>query len=200
MKFQSIPVRTACAGAAFLLAVSTGSMALAAGDHAGGHGHGAHGSHGSHSTATDIGKPAAASVATRTIRVTMHDNYYEPEEITVKAGETVRFIVKNEGTLVHEFNIGTEDMHLAHAPEMQMMVEHGVLLSDRIDMAAAKHMQATMGHGMHDEPNSALLEPGKTAQFAWTFPEDGSITLEFACNVPGHYDAGMVGDLSITAE
>ena len=118
MKFQSIPVRTACAGAAFLLAVSTGSMALAAGDHAGGHGHGAHGSHGSHSTATDIGKPAAASVATRTIRVTMHDNYYEPEEITVKAGETVRFIVKNEGTLVHEFNIGTEDMHLAHAPEM----------------------------------------------------------------------------------
>jgi uncharacterized cupredoxin-like copper-binding protein len=196
MKSQFILGRPAFAVAplALLLALSTGSTTHAAGEHMGGHGENHHG------TSRQIGKPAAISVATRTIRITMHDNYYEPEEITVKAGETVRFIVKNEGQLVHEFNIGTEDMHLGHAPEMQMMVDHGVLLSDRIDRKAAMDMQKSMGHGMHEEPNSVLLEPGKTEQFAWTFPDDASVMLEFACNVPGHYDAGMVGDLSITSE
>jgi len=52
------------------------------------------------------------------------------------------------------------------------------------------------GHMMsHDEPNSALLAPGESAEIVWTFPEAGS--LEFACNVPGHYDAGMMGDITI---
>jgi Uncharacterized copper-binding protein len=184
--------------AAAALSIFLIQPAYAAGEHEGGHGHN-HG-HGHHGAREVIGKPAATSVADRTIRVTMYDNYYEPEEISVKAGETVRFIVSNEGSLVHEFNIGTADMHLAHAPEMQMMVDHGVLLSDRVDMQAAKHMQETMGHGMHEEPNSVLLEPGKTEQFAWTFPEDMTVTLEFACNVPGHYDAGMVGEFTVTAK
>ncbi len=47
----------------------------------------------------------------------------------------------------------------------------------------------------HDDPNSVLLEPGKTAEIVWTFNETTS--LEFACNVPGHYQAGMVGDLDV---
>jgi len=44
---------------------------------------------------------------TRSITVEMYDNYYEPEEISVKPGETVRFVVENKGNLVHEFNVGT---------------------------------------------------------------------------------------------
>jgi uncharacterized cupredoxin-like copper-binding protein len=86
-------------------------------------------------------------------------------------------------------------MHKAHAPEMMMMMEHGVIEADRINLEAAKQMQATMGHGMHEEGNSVLLEPGKTGEIIWKFPEHAAI--EFACNVPGHYDSGMVGKIKL---
>ena len=175
-------ITTTPIAALLAVAVSTGG-ALAAGQH--GHGHGG-----------DIGKPAKASAATRTITVVMHDSYYEPERLEIREGETVRFVIRNEGTLVHEFNIGTAEMHAAHSSEMQMMVDHGVLKASSIDREAAKQMQKTMGHGMHDEPNSVLLEPGKTGEITWTFPAHA--TLEFACNVPGHYDAGMAGAIELT--
>ena len=54
-----------------------------------------------------------------------------------------------------------------------------------------------MGHGMkHDDPNSVLVEPGKTAELTWTFSK--ATSLEFACNIPGHYQAGMVGKLTVS--
>jgi uncharacterized cupredoxin-like copper-binding protein len=149
-----------------------------------------------HGDGAAAGKPGKASQATTTIEVIMYDNYYEPENISVKEGETVRFIIKNAGELVHEFNIGTAEQHEAHAPMMQMMVEHGVLEADKINHDVAKVMQASMGHGAHDEPNSALLEPGKSAEIVWTFPAHAEI--EFACNVPGHYDGGMVGEVELS--
>ncbi|WNJ99919.1 cupredoxin domain-containing protein [Thalassospiraceae bacterium LMO-JJ14] len=149
-----------------------------------------------HGKATRIGAPGKVSEAARTIEITMHDNYYEPENISVKEGETVRFIIKNAGEFVHEFNIATADMHKAHGPEMMMMVEQGVLLADKIDRDAAKKMQASMGHGMHDDPNSVLLEPGKSGEMIWRFPERAD--LEFACNVPGHYESGMVGQVKLS--
>ena len=173
----------AIAPAALALAALPSAPAIAAGSHAGGHGGPA------------IGSPAQAGQADRTVEVTMRDNYYEPETLQVKAGETVRFVVKNAGSLVHEFNIGTAAMHAAHQDEMMMMVEHGVLTADSFDEAAGKAMESSMGHGAHDDPNSVLLEPGKTGEVVWTFPADGS--LEFACNVPGHYAAGMVGDITV---
>lgn len=158
------------------------------GDKGHGHGHG-------HGSAAKIGAPGKASAATRTIEVSLKDNYYEPENISVKAGETVRFKVKNDGDLVHEFAIATPEMHVAHQPEMQMMMDHGVLFPERIDYAAGKAMQKSMGHGMHEEHNSLLLEPGKSGEVVWTFPAKGE--LEFACNVPGHYDSGMVGRFTL---
>ena len=60
-----------------------------------------------------------------------------------------------------------------------------------------KKMQASMGHGMHDDPNSVLLEPGKSGEIVWTFPKDADVAIEFACNVPGHYQSGMVGSVAI---
>lgn len=172
------------AGFLALLLSFNSSDGLAAGSHDGGHGH-----------KQAIGGPGDPANASRTVEITMYDNYYEPEVITVNAGETVRFVIKNEGEFVHEFNIATADMHEAHGPEMMMMVEHGVLEPDRINWEAAKAMQASMGHGMHDEPNSTLLEPGKTGEMTWTF--SGDATLEFACNVPGHYDSGMMGEIEV---
>jgi len=163
------------------------SAAVATAHAAGSHGHGKNAA---------TGQPGDPAKASRTIEVQMFDNYYEPESLSIKEGETVRFIVHNKGALVHEFNIATAEMHVAHQPEMMMMVEHGVLKGDRIDHDAAKAMQASMGHGMHEEPNSVLLEPGKSGEIVWTFPKHAE--LQFACNVPGHYDAGMQGDIKLT--
>lgn len=173
----------AAAAALFSCTIFASSSLMAAGEH--GHGHSA-----------NIGKPGNAQNAGRTVEITMHDNYFEPEKLTIKEGETVRFVIKNEGAFVHEFNIATAAMHKAHAPEMMMMVEHGVLKPDSIDWEAAKAMQASMGHGMHEEANSLLLEPGKSGEIVWTFPDHTE--LEFACNVPGHYDAGMMGPIELT--
>lgn len=149
-----------------------------------------------HDAGGKTGMPGKAADATRTIEIIMHDNYFEPESLDIKEGETVRFVVKNAGEFVHEFNIATAEMHKAHGPEMMMMMEHGVLQADKIDWDAAKKMQASMGHGMHNDPNSVLLEPGKTGEVVWTFPDHAK--LEFACNVPGHYDSGMVGPVKLS--
>ena len=127
----------------------------------------------------------------RTIKIVMKENFYEPESISVKAGETVRFKIVNQGELVHEFNIGTKPMHVAHQKEMEMMVDHGVLEADRINHERMK-MKMSGGKTMeHDDPNSILLEPGKSDEIIWKFTN--ATEMEFACNVPGHYDAGMVG-------
>ena len=149
-----------------------------------------------HSHGNVHGKPGNAAKVSRTINVTLRDNVFEPNEIAVKAGETIRFVIANKGELIHEFNIGTAEMHAAHQKEMTMMQDMGVLDGNRIDYGKMKSMD--MGHGKmmkHDDPNSALLEPGKTAELVWTFPKPGK--LELACNVPGHYEAGMVGRFHI---
>jgi uncharacterized cupredoxin-like copper-binding protein len=149
-----------------------------------------------HGDGPDIGQAGDPANVTRTIEVVMYDNYYEPEDLELKEGETVKFVIKNAGEFVHEFNIATAEMHKKHAPEMMMMMEHGVLEADKINWEAAKDMQAKMGHGMHEEPNSVLLEPGQSAEIVWMFPDHAE--LEFACNIPGHYDSGMVGEINLT--
>jgi len=128
----------------------------------------------------------------------MVDNYYDVESIKVKKGETIRFIIKNEGEFLHEFNIGTPDMHAKHQEEMAMMAEHGMITPTGID-----HSKMKMDHGdgkgpmSHDDPNSVLLEPGKTGEIIWQFSK--VVELEYGCNIPGHYDAGMVGPLHVQA-
>lgn len=167
--------------AALALSLSVAGIASAQMSHGGGHG-----------AAMSIGQPGDASAVGRTVEITMHDNYYEPETLSVSEGETVRFLVKNAGAIVHEFNIATAEMHKAHEAEMQMLVDHGVLMPDRIDRAAAEKMKTSMGHGMHAAGNSLLLEPGQSGELIWRFAD--AKDLEFACNVPGHYQAGMMGD------
>ncbi|WP_193174008.1 cupredoxin domain-containing protein [Nisaea nitritireducens] len=169
-------------GASLSFALISSGAALAAGSHDGGH-------------KPNTGQPGDAAKVSRTIEITMYDNYYEPQSLDIKEGETVRFVIRNAGEFVHEFNIATAAMHEAHRPEMMMMVEHGVLEPDRINYDAAKAMQASMGHGMHKEGNSVLLEPGKSGEVIWTFPDTGE--LEFACNVPGHYETGMHGPVKL---
>ena len=168
--------------AGVVLLLSAGAQA--GGKHSGGHGH-----------AANIGKPGKASEATRIIEIVMTDNRFEPEQISVESGETIRFVLKNKGEFVHEFNIGTAAMHAKHQTEMAMMFDHGVLEIDKIHY---DKMKMDMGGGQtmdHDDPNSVLLEPEKSAEIVWKF--DSGARLEFACNIPGHYDAGMMGDIRI---
>ena len=78
-----------------------------------------------------IGVKGKLSEVNRTIEIKMYDNYFEPNVLKIKKGETIKFIVYNYGELVHEFNIATKEMHIKHQPEMMKMVEHEILLADR---------------------------------------------------------------------
>ena len=140
-----------------------------------------------------IGMQGNKESVDRTIKVSMYDNYYQPNKFKIKKGETVKFIVQNKGELVHEFNIATKEMHLKHQPEMTKMVEHEILLADRIDKKKMKEM-SKMDHSMaHKHANSVLLEPNDTGEIIWKFST--SAKLEIACNVPGHYEAGMIAKI-----
>ncbi|MCY1274137.1 Copper binding protein, plastocyanin/azurin family [compost metagenome] len=151
-----------------------------------------------------FGHPANPADATRTVEIVMGEMYYEPARLQVKAGETVRFVVKNEGSLLHEFSLGDAAAHAEHQKKMAMMQQMGMLTPTELKHAMPMD-HGQMGHGMdsaehaammrHDDPNSVLVEPGKRAELTWTFSQASG--LEFACNIPGHYQAGMTGTLMI---
>ena len=145
----------------------------------------------------DFGQPAPAAKAQRSVEVVMGDMSFNPKAIDIKAGETIRFVLVNKGQLLHEFNLGDAAMHARHQQEMLKMQQSGMLTPT--GMKEMDHgSMAGMDHGMmkHDDPNSVLVEPGKTAELTWTFTK--ATSLEFACNIPGHYQAGMVGKLTVS--
>ena len=140
-----------------------------------------------------IGEKGKAEEIDRIITVKMYDNFYEPNEIKVKKGETIKFKVYNFGEFVHEFNIATKEMHLKHQPEMMKLVEHEILLANKIDKKKMKEM-GKKDHSMsHSHSNSVLLEPNKNGEIIWKFNTEAK--LEAACNIPGHYETGMVAKI-----
>ena len=142
-----------------------------------------------------IGSLGKESEVSRIIKVIMYDNYYEPSSFQIKAGETIKFEVENAGMLVHEFNIANKMMHMKHQPEMAKMAENGILLAFSIDKKKMKKM-AKMDKSMgHSHSNSVLLEPKQKGEIIWKF--DNAINIEVACNVPGHYQAGMIAEVNI---
>ena len=143
-----------------------------------------------------IGEKGNPNNIDRVIEIKMYDNYYEPNIIKVKKGETIKFIVQNFGEMVHEYNIATKEMHIKHQPEMQKLVEHGILLVDKFDIEKMKKM-SKMDHSLsHSHSNSVIVEPKKAGEIIWKFTKD--ISLEMACNVPGHYETGMVGKIVLS--
>ena len=150
-------------------------LLMVAGVFGSGHGPGRHmgGAH-ENAPSTAVGGPAEATAADRTIAVSALDTMiFEPNQISVAAGEIVTFVVTNAGRTVHEFTLG----------DAAMQREHG---------QAMTHMPAGMGH---DTENSIRLQPGETKRLTWRF--GGSGPIEFACHSPGHYEAGMRGELTI---
>jgi uncharacterized cupredoxin-like copper-binding protein len=124
---------------------------------------------------TDWGIAGRVRQARRRIEVDMSDDMrFRPERIEVALGETVRFAIRNRGKLMHEFVIGTRAENARHAALMRKFP----------DME-------------HDEPYMAHVPPGRTGQIVWTFNRAGS--FEFACLIAGHYEAGMVGTITVRA-
>lgn len=153
----------------FLFALS--GPVFAGGSHAGGHGE--------MMKEMMIGMPGNAAQVTRTIEVTMKetddgDMIFEPSNLNINQGETIRFVIKNSGELEHEFVLDT----------IKENAEHKALMAKFPEME-------------HDDPNAVRLAAGEEGEIIWSFTNAGS--LEFACLIPGHYESGMHGDVVVEA-
>ena len=142
-----------------------------------------------------IGSQGLPKDVNRVIKVKMYDNYYEPKNFDVKSGETIKFEVENLGELVHEFNIGNAMMHKMHQPEMQRMVDNEILFADTLDREKMKKMSKMDKAMGHSHSNSVLLQPKEKQDLIWKFKN--AMDLEIACNVPGHYEVGMIATVNI---
>ncbi len=129
---------------------------------------------GGHDEST-IGKAGVAANVKRTVAVEMSDAMrFMPAAISVNQGETIRFVVKNAGKLKHEFVLGTEKDLKEHYDAMKKYP------------------------GMeHDDPSMISVGAGKTGEVIWQFSKAGKV--DFACLQPGHYDAGMKGQVKVAA-
>jgi uncharacterized cupredoxin-like copper-binding protein len=110
----------------------------------------------------------------RVIKVVQLDSLrFEPDDISISAGETVRFQIFNQGHLPHEFVIGDKEFQDEH-----------------------ERLMAEMGDEMlADSPNGVNVEPSAQQSLTWTFTKVG--TVLFGCHVSGHYSGGMVGRVQV---
>lgn len=122
---------------------------------------------------TPFGRPGNPAQVARTIRVDMSDDMrFTPAVLNVKRGETVRLNIVNKGQVLHELVLGTAAELQAHAEAMRR----------------APGME-------HDEPQMVHVKPGKKGDLVWQFTEAGE--FDFACLLPGHFEAGMVGKVVV---
>jgi uncharacterized cupredoxin-like copper-binding protein len=122
---------------------------------------------------TPFGRQGDPSKATRTIRIDMADTMrFTPAGITIRRGETVKIVASNKGQVLHEMVLGTADELRKHAEMMKKFP----------DME-------------HDEPHMTHVKPGETGEIVWQFTKTGE--FQFACLIPGHFEAGMVGTVTV---
>jgi uncharacterized cupredoxin-like copper-binding protein len=122
---------------------------------------------------TAFGREGDPKNVSRTIKVDMDDRMrFTPGEVTVRRGETVRFRVTNSGKAMHEMVIGT----------MEELKKHAELMKKHPGME-------------HDEPHMAHVAPGKSGEIGWQFTKAGD--FYYGCLIPGHFEAGMVGKITV---
>jgi uncharacterized cupredoxin-like copper-binding protein len=125
---------------------------------------------------TAFGRAGDARKVARSIRVEMSDKLrFTPARLAIKEGETVKFVVKNDGNTMHEMVLGT----------MKELKEHSAMMKKHPTMK-------------HDEPYMAHVAPGKTQAMIWQFTRAGE--FYYGCLVPGHFEAGMVGEIHVLAK
>lgn len=161
-------VRSILAG---LAAVAVGTSAAVAGAGPAGHSHG-----GGHGGEMAFGRPGDPKKPARLVQVTMRESdgkmEFVPSRIEIRRGEQVRFQLRNNGELDHEFVLATLELNLKHAEEMKK----------NPDME-------------HDDPNAKRLAPKKTGEIVWSFTKPGE--FDFSCLIPGHREAGMTGTIVV---
>lgn len=122
---------------------------------------------------SEIGKAGRPQDVTREVVIEMKDSMnFSPSSLAVKQNETIKIIVRNTGKLRHELSLGTQKDLLEH---LEMMKRFPMM--------------------EHDEPNSVTLEAGKQSQIIWKFSKAG--VVDFACLIPGHFEAGMKGKFQV---
>jgi uncharacterized cupredoxin-like copper-binding protein len=120
-----------------------------------------------------FGREGNPKNVTRVVKLGMSDAFrFTPAEITVKRGETIKFIVHNDGKQLHEMVLGTPEELKQHAEVMKKFPD----------------MQ-------HTDPSMAHVKPGAHGEIVWQFTKAGE--YQFACLLPGHYEAGMVGKVTV---
>lgn len=113
------------------------------------------------------------------VEVVMDEFAFSPESIEVHAGQTVKFVVHNEGQVEHEFRLS-----------------NGHRIEEHIASGHADHEEGSEGgHHGEDADMFVLVDAGATGELVVTFPEDTSIFADIACLLPGHFEAGMVGSI-----
>lgn len=151
---------------AVLLTALTGAPALA-GPGAAGHSHG---------DSYSAGEPGDPKKPARIIQVVMREGdgkmMFLPNRVEVKRGEQIRFMIRNNGQLDHEFILASTEENLKHAEQMKKNPE----------------ME-------HDDPNAKRLAPGKNTDIVWRFTKAGQ--FEFGCLIPGHRESGMTGTVIV---
>jgi uncharacterized cupredoxin-like copper-binding protein len=122
------------------------------------------------------GMPGDPKRPARVIQVTMREAdgkmLFVPDRIEIRRGEQVRFVLRNNGEIDHEFVLATLEENLRHAEEMRK----------NPDME-------------HDDPNARRLKPKATGDIVWRFTKAG--TFDFSCLIPGHREAGMTGTIIV---
>jgi uncharacterized cupredoxin-like copper-binding protein len=140
-----------------------------------GHAHDAHGAHAVHQSFS-AGEPGNPKQSFRVIEITMQERdgkmLFAPDHIQVRRNEQVRFVLKNDGALEHEFMLATAKENAAHGEAMMKTP----------DMR-------------HEEPNGKRLDAKGRTEILWRFTKRGE--FEFACLIPGHYQAGMFGKVVV---
>jgi uncharacterized cupredoxin-like copper-binding protein len=121
----------------------------------------------------------SGEAGTRTVEITMRDIEFSPDSVEVAAGETVRFVFRNEGKAVHDAFIGDEEAQDEHEMEMRKGGDSG------------------MDHGGGgDDEGGITVDPGKSGELTHTFRAGDRLLI--GCHQPGHYDAGMKLEVTVT--
>lgn len=122
-----------------------------------------------------VGMPAEKGAApNKTITVHLMDTmkFNFSNLAGIEEGDIVKFIVMNKGKITHEFGIGSVEEQTAHRKMMQ-----------------------SMPNMKHEDGSTVSVAPGQSKELVWQFL--GDATAQFACNVPGHFEAGMHAEVAL---
>ncbi|CDT94587.1 putative Cupredoxin [Vibrio coralliirubri] len=123
---------------------------------------------------SEVGMPATGAKPDKVVHVLLSDDMKITfkNKIDIEPNDVVQFVVMNTGKIDHEFSIGSASEQLEH-----------------------REMMKNMGNHAHDSGSTVTVKPGKAKQLLWHFHGDNNV--EFACNIPGHAEAGMMKSLTL---